>query len=318
MSTTLHHASLHCIALATAALLTACGGGSSSDASADTSTSMETAQSVSANTVAVPDETVTAMSATLATTQAVVAAGQVGSTYNCVGGGTAVFTASGGTVASLLNGQLDAGEVYALQYTNCRSSTGVAAINGAMSLTVNTASGGTLSVDTRTQGITVTLNANSALPQRTLTLNGNSTLTQTITTNGTTVVTTNHWTSPLIALTSVRNGVTSSLTLRNVDLSRSATTDSGVLTGSTHSGSLTLAATLLTSAWSADLATQGTVSYDANGVPTQGLWAITLPHNRLGLQLSSGSATVTVDNGPDGTIDHTYTFTIGTLTAAAA
>lgn len=309
MSMTRRLASLNGLALAT--LLTACGGGGS-DSSVDTTTSMETAQSVSANTVALPEDSAVAMSSTLATTQAVVADGQVGQTYNCLGGGSAVFTATGGTVASLLNGQLDAGENYVLQFNACRGSAGAATVDGTMSVAVTAASADTLSVDTRTQDITVTL------PQRTLTLNGNSTLSQTAVTTGTTVVTTNHWTSPQIAMTSVRNGVTGSLTLSSIDVTRSYTTNAGVLAGGTHSGSLTLAATLLANAWTADLATQGALTYDANGVPTQGSWTITLPHNRLGLHLGAGSATVTVDNGPDGTIDHTYTFTIATLNAAAA
>jgi len=311
MSTPLKHTPLNAIALATLALLAACGGGGS-DSTADTSTSMETAQSVSANTVALPEDSATAMSSTMATAQTVVGGGQLGSTYNCAGGGTAVFTATGGTVASLLNGQFDAGENYVMQFNACRGSAGAATVNGTISLVVTAASADSLTVDTRTQDITVTL------PQRTLTLNGSSTLSQTVVASGSTSVTTTHWTSPQIALTSVRNGVAGTLALSNVDVTRSFTTNGGVLAGSTHSSSLTLSATLPANVWSADLATQGTVSYDANGLPLQGNWTITLPHNRLGLQLGAGSATVTVDNGPDGTIDHSYTFTIATLNSAAA
>jgi len=311
MSKLVNQPSMNALALAALTLLTACGGGGS-DSATDTSTSMETAQSVSANTVALPEDSAVAMSTTMSTAQAVVAGGQVGATYNCVGGGTATFAATGGTVASLLNGQLDAGENYVLQFNACRGSAGAATVNGSMSLAVTAASAGTLTVDTRTQGITVTL------PQRTLTLNGNSTLSQTVVTSGSTVVTTVHWTSPQIALTSVRNGVTGTLTLSSIDVTRSFTTNGGVLAGSTHSGGLTLAATLPANVWSADLATQGTVSYDANGVPTQGSWTITLPNNRLGLQLGAGTATVTVDNGSDGTIDHTYTFLIASLNSSAA
>jgi hypothetical protein len=311
MSATLHPAGLNGLALATLALLTACGGGGS-DPTTDTTTSMETVQSVSANAMAMPEDAASAMSTTLATTQVVIAGGQLGTTCNCPGGGTAVFTATGESVPSLLNGQLDVGEDYVLQFNACRSSAVAATVNGSMSLAVTAASAGTLSVDTRTQDITVTLS------QRTLTLDGQSTLSQMIVTTGSTVVTTTHWTSPQIMLSSVRGGVTSSLSASDIDLTRSVTTNAGVAAGSTHSGSLTLAATLPGSAWSAALATQGTVSYDTTGAPTQGDWTITLPHNRLGLQLGAGSATVTVDNGPDGTIDHTYTFTIPSLLAAAA
>ena len=56
-------------------------------------------------------------------------------------------------------------------------------------------------------------------------------------------------------------------------------------------------------------ATQGAVSYDANGVPTQGAWTITLPHNIIGISVVPGTLTVTVDWGADGTPDRTWTFT---------
>jgi hypothetical protein len=64
-------------------------------------------------------------------------------------------------------------------------------------------------------------------------------------------------------------------------------------------------------------ATQGAVSYDANGVPTQGAWTVTLPHNRLGISVVPGTLTVTVDHGPDGSIDRTWVFTSGTVAAEA-
>jgi hypothetical protein len=65
-------------------------------------------------------------------------------------------------------------------------------------------------------------------------------------------------------------------------------------------------------------ASQGNVSYDANGVPTAGTWQITLPHNAIGVAVGAGTATVTLDHGPDGTIDRTRTFTTTTLDAEAA
>jgi hypothetical protein len=310
MSTSTLHIALRATALAAATLLAACGGGGSDDGT-DTSVSMATAESASANSMEMPAETTSAMSATMSTAQAVVAGAQAGATYACLGGGTAVFTATGGTAASLLNGQLDTGEVYSLQYNACRGSAGAAQINGAMTLTVVSAGSGSVTVATQTQGIVVTL------PLRTLTLNGSSTFSQTVVASGASVTTTNHWTSPQIALTSLRNGVTSSLTLTNIDLTRSMTTTNGLATGSSHSGTLTLAAALPANTWTATIATQGAVAFDASGVPTQGSWAITLPHNAIGLTVAAGTATVTVDNGPDGSIDHTYTFGANALAGEA-
>jgi hypothetical protein len=311
MTASTFHAALRCTALAATALLAACGGGGGDTASTDTSVSAATAESAGANGMVLPQDATSAMAQTLSTTQAVVAGAQAGATYACLGGGTAVFTATGGTPASLLNGQLDAGERYSLQFNACRGSSGAASISGAMTVSVTAASASGVTIDTQTQAIVV------MLPQRTLTLNGSSTLAQTVVASGATVTTTNHWTSPQIALTSLRNGVPSSLTLTNLDLTRSVTTSGGVATGSTHDGTVTIAATLLGDAWTATVATQGAVSFDASGTPTQGRWAITLPHNLIGLQVGAGTATLTIDNGPDGSIDHTYTFGAGALAAQA-
>jgi hypothetical protein len=299
---------LQAIALAAATLLAACGGGSDGT-DTDTSVSAETAESVGANAMVLPDSAAGASTETLKTTQAVVAGGEAGQTYACAGGGTAVFTVTGGSLASLSNGQLDAGEVYAMQFAACRGSAGAASVDGAMTLSVIAASADAVTVDTSTQGIVV------ALPQRTLTLNGNSTIVQTVVVNGATTVSTTRWTSPQIQLTSVRNARSSSLTLTGIDHTRSLSVTNGLLSATSSSGTVTLAAALPNGAWTASIATQGAVSYDSNGVPTQGAWQITLPHNRLALSVATGTATLTVDHGPDGSIDRTYTF--GTVALAA-
>lgn len=294
--------------LAAAALLAACGGGSDSE---DTSITSETAQSVSANSMVLSDDAASANAVALSTTQAVVAGGQASQTYACAGGGTALFTITGGTVGSVVNGQLDAGETYSLQYTDCRGAAGAASVNGTMTLVVTAAAADAVSVNTSTQALVV------ALPRRTVTMNGSSTLSQTVVTNGATVVTTHRWTSPQIAFTSLRNARSSSLTLSNVDISRSVTTSGGVVSGSSSTGGLTMALGGPNGAWTATITTQGAVSYDANGLPTQGTWQMTLPHNRIGLQVGAGTATITVDHGPDGTVDKTYTFSTNTLASQA-
>ncbi|MBC7993644.1 MAG: hypothetical protein H7Z15_10420 [Rhizobacter sp.] len=291
--------------LAAALLLTACGGGE--DNTEDTTISSETAQSVSANGMVLSEDAANANAVVLSTTQAVVAGGQASQAYACAGGGSALFTVSGGSVGSVVNGQLDEGETYSLQFTDCRGAAGAASVNGTMTLAVTTASVDAVSVNTSTQAIVV------VLPRRTLTLNGSSTLARTVVTNGATVVTTQRWTSAQIALTSLRNARSSSLSLSNVDISRSATTTNGVLSGSSHTGTLTMALGGPNGSWTATLATQGIASYDANGVPLQGAWQMTLPHNRIGLQVGGGTATVTVDHGPDGTVDRSYTFSTSNL-----
>lgn len=292
------------------ALLAACGGGGD-DAGSTTNVSQETAQAMSANSAVVPADTTEAAATVLATTQAVVAGGQASQTINCAGGGTALFTVTGGSLASISNGVLDAGEVYSVSYAACRGSAGAASLDGTATLTVVSAAAGVTEVSTATQGIVVTL------PQRTLTLNGNSTLSQTVATNGATTTTTSRWTSPQIVVTSQRNARNSSFTLTNVDLTRSIAVTGGVVSARSSSGTHTMSAVLPNASWTITTATQGAVSYDANGVPTQGAWTITLPNNRIGVSVVPGTVTVTVDYGADGTIDRTYIFNATTLVAEA-
>lgn len=295
-------------AAALLALLAACGGGGDDAGTPVTGVTQSQAQAMSANSAVVPTDTTDAAAVLLSTTQAVVAGGTASATFNCAGGGTAVFTATG---SNLGNRQLDAGEVYDVTYNACAGSSGAAALTGNARLTVVSASGGNVEVDTTTQNLQV------ALPLRTLTFNGSSTLSRTVATVGADTTTTNRWTSPSIVVQSVRSGRTSTFTLTNVDLTRSFTTSNGVITARSSSGTHTMNAQLPNGSWTITTATQGAVSYDANGVPTQGAWTITLPNNRIGVSVVPGTLTVTVDFGADGTIDRTYTFTTATLVVEA-
>lgn len=292
------------IAAALLALLAACGGGGS-DAGAPTGAVSESqAQSMSANSAVIPADSVEGQASILSTTRAVVAGGTASQTYNCAGGGTAVFTVTGGSVGSVTNGQLDTGEVYGVTYTNCAGANGAATLNGGATLTVVSASGGTTQVNTATQNLQI------ALPLRTITINGSSTFTETVADNGGgVIVTTHHWTSPQIVVTSVRNARTSSFTLSNVDQTRAITTTNGIISARTRSGTITINAQLPNGSWTVTTATQGAVSYDANGVPTQGAWTLTLPNNIIGISVVPGTLTVTADWGADGSIDRTWVFT---------
>jgi len=291
-------------AAALLALLAACGGGGGGDAATDVTDTQ--AQAMSVNSAVVPSETTDAATALLSTTQVVVAGGTANQTFNCAGGGTAEFTATG---SNLGNGQLDAGEVYTVTYSNCVGSAGAASLNGIATLTVVSAAAGSVVVDTTTSGIVITL------PQRTLTLNGSSRLSQTVVTSGASTTTTNHWTSPQIVVTSQRNARSSTFTLTGIDITRSITTTNGVITARSHSGTHTMNAVLPNGSWTVTTATQGAVSFDANGVPTQGAWTITLPNNRILVSVVPGTITVQLDFGADGSIDRT--FTINTATGVA-
>ena len=300
---------MRCATVVAAALWSACGGSSESDTRQD-SVGSETAQSVSANTMAIGPDTVNANVAVLRTAQAVVAGGQATTTIACGGGGTARFTVSGGSL--LFNGVLDAGEHYSMLFDNCRVSAGADSLSGLMSIDVISASANEMTLQTSTQGIVV------AGTRRTLTLNGSSTISQSSVTNGTTVTTTNRWVSPQIALTSLHNANLSSLTLSNVDLTTTSTTVGGVPAGSTSSGTLTITVAWPGMSWTATIATQGPASFDVNGVAIEGSWLMTLPHDRIGLVVVADLATVTLDNGANGSIDHTFFFGVLALLAAAA
>ena len=104
------------IAAATAllALLAACGGGGADAGAPANGVTQSDAQSMSANSAVLPADSVEGQASILSTTRAVVASGTASQTVNCAGGGTAVFTVSGGSAGSLGNGQLDAGEIYSV------------------------------------------------------------------------------------------------------------------------------------------------------------------------------------------------------------
>lgn len=295
-------------AAAALALLGACGGGGSDTASADSSPSQQTAQAMSANSGEIPTDSAQASAELLATTKAVVAAGLASQTITCAGGGTATYTVTGSGVG---NGVLDAGEVYTLTYTACRSASGAAQVDGTATLTVVSNSGGTTVVDTTTQNLQVTL------PRRTLTQNGSSRFSQTVVTNGATTSTTQRWTSSQIQLVSVRGLRTSVFTLSNVDVSRSFSVTGSTVSGLTGSGTYTMSAALPNANWSITVATQGNVQYDANGVPTQGVWTITLPNDRVVVSVTPSLVTVTLDQGSNGSIDATWTFTRDSLSSEA-
>lgn len=308
----LHRLSLAPAALATLALLAACGGGGEDAGAPLGAVSESQAESMSANSAVLPADSVEGQATVLATTRAVVAGGSASQTFACAGGGTAVFTVTGGSVGTVTNGQLDAGEVYSLTYTDCRGAAGLAALTGTATLTVVAAAGGTTEVSTTTQNLQI------ALPLRTLTVNGSSALSEVEADDGAGVVTTTHrWTSPAITVSSLRNARTSTFTLSNVDQTRVITTTNGTVSARTRSGTVTMNAQLPNGSWTITTATQGGVSFDANGVPTQGQWTITLPNNIIGISVVPGTLTVTADWGANGTIDRTWTFTGAGIGAAA-
>lgn len=296
----------HTLLAAVVALLVSACGGNGEDGPAG-STSNETAQSASANGVMVADDSVRAQTVVLSTARAVIAVGGAAASVDCAGGGSALFTATG---ASLGNGLLDAGEVYTMQFTNCRSSSGSATVTGTLTLTVHSASGENYVVGT-------TSNVIVGLPQRTLRFNGSSTLSHTVQTAGATQVTTDRWESPSISMTSLRNGRITTLSLTNVDLTQTVTTTNGVVTGSTNQGTVTMTYAGWLGSWSATITTDGPVSFHANGTPLSGRWLITLPRDLIILTIGNNEVLAALDFGHNGSIERTLLWPILVLAQVA-
>jgi hypothetical protein len=287
--------------LALIATLAACGGGSSTSGS---TLSNATIQSVSANGAVMPNDSTEAASVALKTAQAAVATGPASATvsFNCPGGGTARYTVNG-VGGSFANGVLDAGEVFSFSFAACKSARTAAAVTGAMTLTVNSASAATLTVSTTTTNLSV------VLPQRTVTLNGSSMLTQTTSTSGTNTTTTNHWQSSSIKVTSRRGNTDSFFDLNNVNYTRNnIIAVNGDPVSSSCEGGSTLNADLAFFTWFITLATIGPVLYDATGIVIQGSWLIDLPDDRITVTISAQRVTLQVDLGRNGSIDLSLSF----------
>ncbi|MGL4576079.1 MAG: hypothetical protein ACRCV9_14945 [Burkholderiaceae bacterium] len=301
------------LAICSAALLTACGGGGSTgDSQAQTmGLSNDQVIAYSANASYVPADTTEAAAATLTTTKAVVASGQAGQTINCAGGGTAVYTVTGGSLASVTNGMLDAGETYSLVFTDCKGAAGLGAINGSLGAVVEASSASGVKVAMTNNGVTV------ALPRRQVRLSGASTIEQTVATTAAGTATTTRFTAGNISAETTFGTRKSTFSLSGVDMTRAIMVNNNVVTATSYNGTATLSATLPNGAFSVTTATQGAATFSADGTPQQGTWVTTLPNYKLTLKIASSSATIEIDQGADGTVDRTVTVTTGNLESSA-
>ena len=325
-------------ALACGVLLTACGGGS--DAAPDpaaTPLSQPDATADAANSTSTANDTAAAMDSVIDTTSALAqataqpanapadrmqalsakpaGAGVTNVTVDCAGGGTATLSITGGTAASELNGQLDAGEHYSVTYAQCTGQAGYAQLNGSVEMDV-------VSADHLTSPSTLAVNltvANLALslPAGTATLNGTAAVSRSVVIVNGSTSTTSHLTVPSATLTTAFNARTGTFTLTDVDATRTLTSVAGIVTASQYNGHHTLSGTANGRTFSMSVATTGNVSYDASGALVSGAWTVVRPHATIATTLANGTVIMTVDEGNDGTIDHTWTFAAAQLGAAA-
>ena len=319
-----------------AALLGACGGGgdSATPATAD-AIDDPTATLYAADATQIGSDALTTADSAVLAAQAMLGAGagvssvdghatiesagvspQVSSTRACPAGGTVTVSITGGTTASQLNGKLDAGEVYSVAFAACSGAAGIGQLDGSMAMTVLSASG-----DSANGALSVALTATRlalALPRGGATLDGSLTRSFSVSTAGDgSVHLTSHYTTTSLTLATHYNARSSSFVLSNADITRTATLVGGVLQSSGVTGTHTIVATLPNTSFGYTVATTGGATYAADGTPTAGLWTITLPNTILTISIGGTTATVALDRGKDGTIDHSFTVPVAQLVAQA-
>jgi hypothetical protein len=318
---------------ASAAILAGCGGGGGSEAPTTTTLSQTDARAAAANGLQGGDQGVSSIDSVFDTAQVLVGAnaaamvataraasasaqdaGSVSATVGCAGGGTATLTISGGTLLTQLNGQFDAGEHYTLAFTQCSGPLGLVHLDGQLEMDIVSVSGDAPVVTTAALTMTgLTATAGNA----SVTLNGQATLVRSVTTNGLSSTATSEVTSPSFSMATSWNGRSGSFTVTNLDVTRTAQYLSGLPTGSTIAGHHELHGTADGQAVDLVVSTTGEVAYDATGNPISGTWTTVRPDATITTTIANGQATITVDDGNDGTIDSTWTIPVATLMASA-
>ena len=319
------------MAMLLATALTACGGGGGSEGSDPVSEATTTSQAVADTTASdtAADAVVVASDALSVVDTAVVTAQSVVLTQSlaggapvvifvpvaCPGGGSALLSISGGTVDSVANGQLDAGETYALQFTDCRLEAASVALNGSLLLTVDALSGDEAALSMNLES----LSAQQALG--TVTLNGRLQWQGSRSVASSTGVPTGGVSSRLttdqLAVTTVSGSRTGSFELRTLDIAREVFWANGLPTSSAMNGRYVIAATHPRNSFEASVTTSGTTQFDADGVPSAGSWQLSLASWAMQMTVSGETVTLAIDQGNDGTVDRTFTHARPQLVAEA-
>jgi len=155
------------------------------------------------------------------------------------------------------------------------------------------------------------------LPAGQATLDGTATLSRSVATSGDSTTTTSHVTVPSATLATAFNARSGSFTLTGLDATRSVSAVAGVVTASRYDGHHTLSGTAWGRSFSMAVSTTGDVNYDAGGALVSGAWTVVRPKVTVAATLANGLVVLTVDDGNDGTIDHTWTFPAAQLAASA-
>ncbi|MFY9512119.1 MAG: hypothetical protein WAQ05_14210 [Rubrivivax sp.] len=289
------------VSLLGAALLTACGGGDD-----DSSLSQDVAQGYAADAT-----TMTVLSASGMDNAADVLentlTGAVTGSASCAGGGTVSWSITGGTTTQQLNGQLDAGETYSVNYVNCGVGDASQVLDGSLSLVVTAIGSGTAD-------LTLTATAlKSTTAQGSVTLNGTKRRQRSVVDlgGGARRVTAQLTSSSDVTATSSFSGRSASYTLRSLNWTIVRTFNtSGALTQRTHQGSLSLAAnTPRRPNATLQINTQGTLTLASDGLASAGSFEVITSNNRIVCVYGSGSINLQLDLGNNGSIDRSWTLT---------
>lgn len=234
-------------------------------------------------------------------------------TANCAAGGTVSWSISGGTAASQVNGQLDAGEVYAVTYASCATGDGTLVLDGGLTLTVNTktSTSSNLTLATATGGLTGTTALGS------FTYQGSVTRARTVVTNPDgSWQSTGLLSSSGLTLTTTRPA---SYTLNSLSWTVVKNFDAaGALTSRTHQGTLNLAAsTPRRPNATLQITTQGALTIGSDGLANAGSFSVVTSRNRIVGTYGNGTITLQLDLGDDGTIDRTWVLTRSVYNSAA-
>lgn len=315
-------------ALATA-VLAACGGGGGDSGDA-TGTSNDQAQAYAADGSLVTEDAMSSIDAAIATAQTVVQVQATAGTLlqarsadvqvqavaavpvACPGGGTATLSIAGGTVSSVINGQLDAGERYAVVYAACRGAAGALALDGTLTMAVGDAGTGHLALTLGASALSATL------PRGQVSIDGSlaGTFSDSTDAGGLNVRSAQVQADSLLVSTRYA-GRSSRFTLSALTLARTSTWLAGVQQSSRCSGTHRLDAVLPRGSVGFTVSTAGDVSYGADGNPVSGRWALTLARGTVACSVAAGVATLTLDDDGDGVPERSWTVPLNVLVNSA-
>jgi hypothetical protein len=138
-----------------------------------------------------------------------------------------------------------------------------------------------------------------------------------VATSGDTTTVTSHVAVPSATLATSFNARNGTFALSDLDATRTVTSVGGAVTGSQYTGHHTLSGTAWGRSFSMTVSTTASVHDDAGGALVSGAWTVVRPHATVATTVADGVAVITVDDGNDGTIDHTWTFPVAQLASSA-